>query len=71
MFQIQNRIVVAGSTEVSNKVFDGGDVRAAGVLEESGGLVSHTGDAPSCALLDKVEIFDNREVMKPMAKGRH
>ena len=51
-------------------MFDGGAVRATGVLAEVGDLVSCIGDVALHDLLEKVDIFDNVAVVKPMVKCR-
>ena len=56
------------SAELSIKVLDVVAVRVTGFLAESGDLLSHIGDAASCALLEEVEISYDRAVVEPMVE---
>ena len=67
---IQNKLVVAGSAEVSRKVLDGSIVRATGVLVESGDLVSLIGYATVRAIIEEVDIYNNGAVVEPIVEGR-
>ena len=58
------------SAEVLSEVFNVGSVRATGVLEESVKLVSGVVDVSLRALLEEVDISDDRAVVEHFVKGR-
>ena len=58
------------SAEVLSEVFNVGSVRATGVLEESVKLVSGIVDVSLRALLEEVDISDDRAVVEHFVKGR-
>ena len=58
------------SVEVLSEVFNVGSVRATGVLEESVKLVSGIVDVSLRALLEEVDISDDRAIVENFVKGR-
>ena len=58
------------SAEVLSEVSNVGSVRATGVLEESVKLVSGIVDVSLRALLEEVDISDDRAVVEHFVKGR-
>ena len=57
MVWVQNQQVVAGTTEVSREVFDGGAMHETGVFPEVESLVSLLGDVSLCDLIEEVILF--------------
>ena len=51
-------------------MLNGGAVRAAGALAESGHLVSPIGDVALRALLKEVDLSNNRALVEQMVEGR-
>ena len=66
----KNQLVVAGSAEVSSKLFDGGTVRAAGVLTELGNLVSSIEDVTCRELLGELDLTNDRILAETIIEGR-
>ena len=70
MVRIENKPIIAGSVEVSSKVFDGGIMRTTEILTEVGDLVSHIVNVASHDLIKEVGLSDNGAVVEPMVEGR-